>query len=162
MLRKWRQTQPPWLRKAGGRQVIIIYYLLMDIQSHQSLLPRPPLPRPGSQLETSPGAPRAAQELRVINILWYCYLLRAGLDPTSDFRLLLSLQYRQQRVVQIAKRGSRGGWGKTGGEKEDAGACWSGDFIPLFHTLSALTIGLSETRRWRNCPWKDGWRCQSQ
>lgn len=36
-MRKHRRAQPPWLREAQGRQVIIIiYYLLMDIQSHQS------------------------------------------------------------------------------------------------------------------------------
>lgn len=42
------------------------------------------------------------------------------LDPTSEFRLPLSLQYRRQRVEQIAKRDSGDREGGTDG-KGDAG-----------------------------------------
>ena len=57
------------------------------------------------------------------------------LDPTSDFRLLLSLQYRQQRVIQIAKRDSGDGCEDTGGEEEDAGLVQMGTVYPVSYPL---------------------------
>lgn len=55
--------------------------------------------------------PRAAWERRVIKVHFAVAISSVGvLDPTSDFRLLLSLQHRQQKVLQIAKRDARDEW----------------------------------------------------
>ena len=103
------QTQPPWLRQSRrGRQVIIIiYYLLMDIQSHQSGLPPGQKAKEQRQWKSCAWFPELlGNGWRVIkghSAIAICLGVGGRLDPTSDFRLLLSLQYRQQKVEKIAK-----------------------------------------------------------
>lgn len=99
---------PTSLRQAG------YYYYLLFVDGYSGPSVRSSL-RPGSRggkAEEVPRlVPRAAWERRVIKVHFAVAISSVGvLDPTSDFRLLLSLQHRQQKVLQIAKRDARDEW----------------------------------------------------
>lgn len=169
-MRKRQQTQPPWLRQACGRQVsIIIYYLLMDIQSHQSGLPRGQEPEEKQHWKSCAWFPELLGKrellkytLLLVSALWgdwpYIWLQASAVPAVQATESHTNCRERLQGRVRRSWQEGR----------ENAGACWSGDFKLLFCPLSALTFhysittGLGKTKRWRDCPQKDGCSCQWQ